>query len=369
MVIFFLVKWQSIEISKLPPQATAVGVIAREMKPAQPAFVTLDDHDVDISKNYYAMDKAALVHLPGGAAISKCHMDSVRCFVLPKSTSMKMAAVPSTWVVKQKPPAIIFPKLVDFHDERDKCIAVFWRGVDRDGEPWIVCLRPPFDVEKMLTDKDYCAIKLNQVKSFSPIKNESGGNLLTYTNRFHKESDIFKMQKLPNVPAVLSFAGKDNTKMFVASMQQALRELELRIRRSQQTTRVGQKPPASQAGQQDEQAELEKMREELKFKADVARHLETLVPVMELTLNKRFFVLDSDDWESQLTTLYQHMPCPASLRVHIPTIFTYIFRLFAAGVMAIQIRMPSLKSSRETRRRSRRYCQVVERAMNAPPLP
>ena len=289
--------------------------------PPTPAFESLQKHDVDISANYYAMDKAAMLHLPGGAAISKCHVDSVRCFVLPKPTSMKVAAAPNTWAVTQPPPAIIFPKVVDFIDEREKCVAVFWRGVDRDGEPWIVCLRPPFDADKMLSDKSYAAIKLRQVKSFSTILNESGGSLLTYMNKFYKESDVFKMQKLPNVAAVHSFAHKDNKRMFVGSMQQALKELELRIRRSQNTTRVSQKPPSSEAGKEDNQAELDKLREELKFKDDLAARLDLLVPVMELPFRQRFLVLDSADWESKLTEL-----CPACSVaphcVHIHTIFT-----------------------------------------------
>ena len=264
-----------------------------------------DEHTVDIDASYYAVDKATLLHLPGGAAIAKATTDSVRCFVYPKASSLKVTAAYSTWLSKETATAIIFPKMVEFIDEREKCVAVFWRTVDRDGEPWVVCLRPPFDPDHLHTDSDLCAVKLNQVKSFHPIKNESGGSMLTYVNKFIKDgSVVLKHQKLGSAAAVISFAAKDNPKMFLASKMQALSELELRIRRAQKTARAGQKDPAARAAQEDQQAELAKCRDELKYLEELKSYLELRLPVLELPLLTRLLHVTSlDTWQSDLAAL------------------------------------------------------------------
>ena len=265
-------------------------------------FTVVDEHAVDLDSFYYAADKAALLHLPGGSAIAKGQMDTARCFVLEKPTSLKVEAAPSTWIVRNMPFAITLPKLIEFIDEREKCVAVFWRTTDRDGEPWVVCLRPPFDPEKPHSDSDFCAVKLNQVKSFSPIKNESGGSMLSYMNKFCKESSaVLKQQKLGSVGAVLSFAAKDNSKMFLASKMVALTELELRIRRSQKTRRAGEKEPVARAAQEDNEAELAKCKEELKLLEALKEDLEQMVQILELPLTKRFFTLDDKTtWKDAL---------------------------------------------------------------------
>ena len=330
-------------------------------KAAEPFFTVDAEHTVDITDCYYAADKASLLRLPGGSCIAKGHLDVSRCFVLPKSTSLKVEAAPGTWVVKEQPRAIILPKMVNFIDDRDKCVAVFWRTVDRDAEPWVVCLRPPFDSDKMLSDEDLCAVKLNQVSSFEPIQNASGGNMLTYMNKFCKDSSAaFKHQKLGSVAAVISFASKDNTKMFLASLGQAVAEIELRIRRSQHTKRAGQKPANGRAAQEDEQAELAKNKEELKLLGKLKTALEKMVPVLELPLRNRFLRLKcKEGWESELaplcvktiSILYSHvLPCSLLLQ---PRVLMPISFMYFAGVKPIPMVLQSFLSSRVLKKRSR----------------
>ena len=274
-------------------------------KAAPRFFDVAESHDVDIETSFYVVDKASLLRLPDGAAMSKGILDAARCFVLPKAKSMKVADVASTWLVQQRPLAVTLPKLVSFIDERDQCLAFYWRTTDRDGEPWLVCLRPPFDVDKLPSDGALQAVKLSQIKSFSPIVNESGGSLLTFTNKFIKEgSATFKHQKLNSVATINSFSAKDNPQMFVGSKLAAFTELELRVRRSQQTTRVGEKQPRAKAAQEDQQAELAKMHEELKFVSALKKDLDALLPILELPLDKRFLMMGSKDTcEADITAL------------------------------------------------------------------
>ena len=195
--------------------------------------------------------------------------------------------------------------LVHFIDDRDPCIALFWRSTEHTGHPYVVCLRPPFDLEKLHTDKDLTACKLSQVKSFSEIKNESGGNLLTYVNRYIKESAIFKQHKVDYAAKVIALGSpKDAASGFSARAKLALNELELRVRRSQNTRRAREKEPVAVAEKENQEAELAKMREELGLLKDLEKDLEALGSSYNLPVSQRFLCVQSYDlWKADIAAV------------------------------------------------------------------
>ena len=102
--------------------------------------------------------------------------------------------------------------------------------------------------------------------------------------------------------------------MFVGSKMAALGELELRVRRSQQTARVSEKAPRAKAVQEDQRAELAKMHEELKMVAALKKDLDGLLPILELPLRKRFLMVASKDtYEADITALCAFLPHPPLL--------------------------------------------------------
>ena len=271
-------------------------------------------HEVNHDDYYYAADKSTVVHFPGGGAMEKGHMDVLSCTPLLKLSSLKLKCIPGTWVVGDKPTAVVLPKLAHFIDERDPCIAIFWRITEMVSDPRVVCLVPPFDLEKVPGDQDLRSCKLSQIKSFSTIKNESGGSLLTFLNKYLKDSAIFKQHKLATANSVFSFVSNHmgTAGMFSACSKVALGELELRVRRSQHTRRAAEKGPKAQAEKENQEAELAKMREELVLIEELKKKLALLECAYELPIAQRLLLAKSQGtWEADLTAMCvgpQHMP-------------------------------------------------------------
>ena len=272
------------------------------------AHEDLNEHVVDAETYYYSADKATLCHVPSGAAMVKRHMDCGRCFVLPKSDAHKLEAERGTWLVKGGFHAISFPKLASFVDEREACVAIFWRVTDRETDPWVVCLRPPLvSGENVVTDADLTACKLSQIKTFSPIKNESGGSMLSNVNKYLKESShIFKLRKTPTVTTAISSM---QTGTFSNNVKVALTHLELQVRRAKTTTRVNEKEPRGQAAQEDQKAEKARLRDELALIETLKTELKDVSSVFNLPVNQRVIVIASlDAWESAFR--HTHRPSP-----------------------------------------------------------
>ena len=159
----------------------------------------LNYHEVDVQEYFYVVDKATLMHLPR-TALTKGHGHALRCFMPPKQESYKFTSAKGTWLVGgrqgDKLFAITLPKLVSFHDERDDCVAVFFRIPEKGAVPWVVCWQPPFVDSKgdkvLATDDTLTACSMSLIKEFKPIANRSGGNMLTVANKCLAASNIFK---------------------------------------------------------------------------------------------------------------------------------------------------------------------------------
>ena len=232
----------------------------------------VESHSVDLEGTFYSIDKATVVHVRDLTCLTSFQVDALRCFALPKLHSYKLVTTPSQWVVQGVAESITLPKLVSFNDGRDDCIALFFRSTPGQEPPRVVCARPPFEQQgNVFKDGDLAACKLSSVASFAPIKNNSGGSLLTIVNKYLASSSIFKHHKLSTVKSVVPFVNSADAKK---NIQNAFQLLELTLRRQAGTTRVGQKDPRAREAVEDNNTELHQLQEQLK-------QLATQKPVFE----------------------------------------------------------------------------------------
>ena len=316
----------------------------------------LTQHVVDAEKHYYVADKATLLRVPNGAMMTKRLLDCGRCVVLPKSCAHKFQSERGTWLVKGGFESITFPKLASFIDEREPCVAIFWRVTERETDPWVVCLRPPLILagDKVVTDENLSACKLSQIKDFSPIKNESGGSMLVNVNRYLKEgSQLFKLRKTPTVATLISSV---QTSTFSANLKMALTHLELLTRKAKSTVRVGDKEPRGQAAQEDQESELARLRDELALINEFKAELAAIAPIFDRPLAQRIVVIASPDgWEAALrrrtlpTTPCHYRLCLFSLAPHSSHERNCLkFCLFPLHAVIIQREMSWSQRSRRT---------------------
>ena len=261
------------------------------MPPAKASkwVIDADTHQIDTSTDgdFHVVDKSTMMHLPK-SALAKGHLHALRCHILPKSYSHKFQSAMGTWLVgATNIGSITLPKMVNFVDERESCMAVFFRVPDKgDGMPWVVCWQPPFasDSKVLVSDDSLSAVKLSQISEFYPIKNRNGGNMLSMANRVLESSAIFKHFGISTVKEAHAFADKA---CFEEGMQKSLSFLELAIRRDKATPRVGQKEPRAAARVEDKAAELARLNQELEHLEALKAELSKKSPVYSLPLEKR----------------------------------------------------------------------------------
>ena len=260
-------------------------------------------HTVALDDNYYALDKATIVHLPHPAALTLGHADALRCFVMPKARALKIGATDSSsWLMHGALESIVLPKLVSFHDGRDKCVAVFFQQPANGTAPRVVCLRTPLisanDV--IVSDDDLTACKLSQISDFSPIKNQSGGSLLTQVNAYFAASSLFKHLGLKSVKDVHAAV---QSSVVASNIQKAFTHLELAIRREKKTARIGDKDPKSRAAQEDQQMELARLKGETELMSALRSNLETSTKAYSVPLKQRIIVIPSAITEETAATV------------------------------------------------------------------
>ena len=254
-------------------------------------------HEVDLEEYFYAVDKATLMHLPT-TALTKGHGHALRCFMPSKTEAYKFASAKGTWLVGgrqgDKLFAVTLPRLVSFNDERDECIAVFFRIAEKGAAPWVVCWQPPFVDSKgdkvLATDAKLTACPLSIIKEFKPIMNRSGGNMLTMANKCLAASAIFKHWALTNCKAVISFAQKPDAK---ANFANALQFLELTLRRSKDTPRISDRQPTGAAAQENNETELSRLSHELQLLEGLREQLSSYEPIYSLPTSERIIYIQS----------------------------------------------------------------------------
>ena len=138
--------------------------------------------------------------------------------------------------------------------------------------------------------------------------------MLTFLNKYLKESAIFKQHKLATASSVFSFVSNHmgTAGMFSSRSKVALGELELRVRRSQQTRRATEKGSKAQAEKENQEAELAKMREELVLIEELKKKLALIECAYELPIAQLLLLPESyGTWEADLTAMCvgpQHVP-------------------------------------------------------------
>ena len=294
----------------------------RALKPFEHADV--GEHTVSVDDNYYALDKSAIVHFPHPSALTFGNADALRCFVMPQRSAFKLDAISSSWVVWGDLRSVVLPKVVSFKDGREKCIAVFFRQSHDSTAPRVVCLRMPLvsDNDVVVSDDNLVACKLSQIADFSPIKNESGGSLLTHVNKYLSASSLFKHFKLDTVKAVHAFV---QATVPSANIEKAFVHLELAMRRAKKTTRVGEKEPRSRAAQEDEEAEKSRLKEEKELLDAMRAHFSKFVlPASGLPVNQRMIVIPETITDESAAAVHvetlvkyepSHTPC---MPLHMP---------------------------------------------------
>ena len=257
----------------------------------------LNYHEVDVQEYFYSVDKATLMHLPR-TALTKGHGHALRCFMPAKLESYKFTSAKGTWLVGgrqgDKTFALTLPKLVSFNDDRDECMAVFFRVPEKGAVPWVVCWQPPFVDSKgdkvLATDDTLTACSLSIIKEFKPIANRSGGNMLTVANKCLAASAIFKHWELTKCSAVISFAQKPDTK---ANFEKALKYLELQLRRTKDTPRVKDKQPKAAAAREDNETELSRLSHELGLLDGLREQLASYEQNYSLPVSERIIHIQS----------------------------------------------------------------------------
>lgn len=276
------------------------------MAPPKPQeHADLCAHTVALDENYYALDKATLVHFPHPAALTLGQADVLRCFVMPKLSALKLNTnVSSSWLVYGELQSIVLPKLVTFNDGREKCVAVFFRQSSDGSAPRVVCLRTPLVSganDQVVSDEDLTVCKLSQICEFSTIKNESGGSLLTHVNKYLASSSLFKHFKLDTVKAVhaavQSFSVGTN-------IEKAFTHLELAVRRAKKTTRAGEKDPKGKAAQEDQDMEKARLKEEKELLEVLRSNLaKSVVQPYSVPLRQRILTISSTLVDETVATL------------------------------------------------------------------
>lgn len=262
--------------------------------PKAQELTDLCEHAVSLDDNYYVLDKANLVRLPHPAALTLGQADALRCFVMPKSNSLKLTAnVSSSWLMYGELQSIVLPKLVSFHDGREKCVAVFFRQSADCSAPRVVCLRTPLISGSgvVVSDEELTPCKLAQISEFSPIKNESGGSLLTQVNAYLAASSFFKHCKLASVKDVHAAV---QSACVATNVQRAFTYLELAIRRAKKTTRVGEKDPKSKAAQEDQLMEKARLKREKELLEGLRANMtQPVVEAYSVPLRQRILAISS----------------------------------------------------------------------------
>ena len=274
------------------------------MPPKPLEHADVGEHTVSVDDNYYALDKGAIVHFPHPAALTFGYADALRCFVLPQRSAFKLDALSSSWVLWGELRSIVLPKVVSFKDGREKCVAVFFRQTNDGTAPRVVCLRTPLVTDNVVvvSDDNLVACKLSQIADFSPVKNESGGALLTHMNKYLAASSLFKHFKLDTVKTVHAAV---QAAVPSANIEKAFVHLELVMRRSKKTTRVGEKEPRGRAAQEDEEAEKARLKEEKELLDELRSNIAKYVlPAYGLPLKQRFIILPGTITDATAATVH-----------------------------------------------------------------
>ena len=221
------------------------------MPPAHDPAISLDFESRD-----YVVDKATALHKP--LPFHKNQIDCVRILGLPKVGCMRL--IEGHWLTSTTPINMVeLPKLVSFRDERDKCVAVFFREIKQRGGDTIVKVvvaRSPivYDDNKVIDDSALTAVNLSMINAFEPLVNENGGSMLTHFECYLAQSAIFTYAKLKTAKYIATLIKKADAKKAAHNM---FDYLTLQLRKISQTPRAGEKEPRSAAGTEDVNTELQ----------------------------------------------------------------------------------------------------------------